>query len=81
VLVVDDVAFGLLRSVPRARQAHGASLSFEHHRLDDDVACAQLLVELGFEVVSQIPVRPGTSNQWIVEARRPRRVRTRAETS
>jgi SAM-dependent methyltransferase len=73
VVVVDDVAFALARSVPRARAAHAAPLRFEHHRLDDDAACARVLADGGFEIVSQTPVRTGTSNQWIVEARRPPR--------
>lgn len=73
LLVVDDVAFGLARSVPRARAAHAAELRFEHHRLDDDAACARVLAAGGLEVVSRTPVRAGTSNQWIVEARRPPR--------
>jgi hypothetical protein len=73
VVVVDDVAFALARSVPRARAAHAAPLRFEHHRLDDVAACARVLADGGFEIVSQTPVRTGTSNQWIVEARRPPR--------
>jgi SAM-dependent methyltransferase len=71
LIVVDDVAFGLARSVPRARAAHAAPLRFEHHRLDDDEACARDLARGGFEIISRTPVRVGTSNQWIVEASRP----------
>jgi MoaA/NifB/PqqE/SkfB family radical SAM enzyme/SAM-dependent methyltransferase len=69
--VVDDVAFGLARSVPQARAARAAPLPFEHHRLDDDEACARVLRGAGLEVSAAIPVGPATSNQWIVEARRP----------
>ncbi|MBN8610758.1 MAG: radical SAM protein [Deltaproteobacteria bacterium] len=67
-LLVDDVAFGLVRSVPRARAAHGASLAFEHHRLDDARACARVVEGAGFSIRHVLDVGPGTSNQWIVEA-------------
>lgn len=71
VLVVDDVAFGLVRSAPRARAAHAAStLGFEHHRLDDAAACERVLEAEGLKVRRVEVVRPGTSNQWIVEAQR-----------
>jgi MoaA/NifB/PqqE/SkfB family radical SAM enzyme/SAM-dependent methyltransferase len=70
LLVADDVAFGLARSVPQARAARSAPLALEHHRLDDDVACAAVLRAAGLTIVGTIPVGPATSNQWIVEARR-----------
>lgn len=71
LLVVDDVAFGLARSVPRARAARSVGIAREHHRLDDAAACARVLRGVGLEVVEVLPVGPSTSNQWIVEARRP----------
>lgn len=69
-IVVDDVAFGLLRSVPRAKAAHSAALPFEHHRLDDAKACVSVLASEGLVVREVVEVGPGTSNQWIVEVAR-----------
>jgi len=71
LLVVDDVAFGLARSVPRSRAARSLGIAREHHRLDDADACARVLADAGFEVSELVAVRPDTSNQWLVEARRP----------
>ncbi|MBX7190644.1 MAG: radical SAM protein [Sandaracinaceae bacterium] len=69
LIVVDDQAFALLRSRPRARRAHAAqTLAFEHHRLDDAEACARRLAAGGLTVTTQLEVAAGTSNQWIVEA-------------
>jgi SAM-dependent methyltransferase len=64
--VVDNVAFGLLRSVDQARRAEGGTGVFEHFRNDSAAECAALGRELGLVVDACEEVAPHTSNQWLV---------------
>lgn len=67
--VSDDVAFGLARTPRRATRGERAK-NFEHHRNDDLPQCEEVLVAHGFEILERHPVRPDTSNRWLLRARR-----------
>jgi len=78
LLVVDNLAFGLLRRrAPvdvRAGVAGVAGAAWEHHRNDDAGRAHALLsalpVELALELVERVDVVPGSSNQWLLRYRR-----------
>ncbi len=69
LLVVDNVAFGLLRRRPPADPGPGAV--WEHHRNDDAAAAHAVLSRHGLVLVERRDVAPGTSNQWLLRYRRP----------
>lgn len=71
VLVVDDVAFGLVRSRPKARRAERSAARLEHHRNDGPADAARVLEGAGIEVVERRDVGPGTSTLWLVRAVKP----------
>ena len=72
LILVDNVAFGLLRSAASAARAHAISVDvtpFEHFRNDDAAAAIRWLDRsAGFRVVERQDVAPGTGNQWFVRA-------------
>ncbi len=70
--VVDNVAYGLARTVGQARQAESAAtLGFEHFRNDGAAEAAPRLEARGLQQVERRDVGPGTSNQWLLRYRRP----------
>lgn len=74
LLLVDNVAFALLRSREAAERAHAVPVSetpFEHYR-NDGAEEAQGALALVPELVVEetIAVGPGSGNQWLVRARR-----------
>ena len=74
LVLVDNVAFGLLRTPAQLERAHAISVSdtpFEHYRNDDATDVAHVLAELGGVRLEDChAVRPGGSNQWLLRARR-----------
>lgn len=72
LILVDNVAFGLVRSAEAAARAHAIPVEatpFEHFRNDDAAAAVAWLERAGgFRVVERQDVAPGTGNQWFVRA-------------
>lgn len=66
LLVVDNVAFGLVRSRRHAQAAEGGPGVFEHFRNDGpDEALAHITRGApGLALVARRDIAPGTSNQW-----------------
>jgi SAM-dependent methyltransferase/pyruvate-formate lyase-activating enzyme len=73
LLVVDNVAFGLVREKGQAERAEKSLAGLEHYRNDDaEHADRVIRASGGFERLEAIPVGPGTSNQWLLRYRRTR---------
>jgi ubiquinone/menaquinone biosynthesis C-methylase UbiE len=76
LLVVDNVAFGLLRTPSQLAQARAIPLRatpFEHLRNASAHDALAVLADLSgapFEVVEVREVTPATANQWLVRATR-----------
>lgn len=70
LLVVDNVAFGLVRSRRQAARAEGGPAGFEHYRNDGAAECAATVAPTGLELVDRWDVTPATSNQWWVRWRK-----------
>jgi SAM-dependent methyltransferase len=71
LLVVDDVAFGLVRSREHARAAEAGPARFEHFRNDGAEQAQDVLSAAGLETIERCDVRPETSNQWLLWAKKP----------
>lgn len=76
LLMVDNVAFGLLRTPAQQARAHAISVQetpFEHYRNDDATDIVAILgaeFARAIKVIAVHPVLPGGSNQWLVLVRR-----------
>ena len=70
LLVVDNVAFGLVRSRAQAVHAEGGPAGFEHFRNDGAAEAARALEAAGLAVEERSDVGPATSNQWWLRCRR-----------
>ncbi|MBI3203846.1 MAG: class I SAM-dependent methyltransferase [Myxococcales bacterium] len=70
LLLVDDVAFGLVRSAEQLTRAQQGSGSFEHYRNDSSADVRGRLAGLPLRLVNEWPIRPGGSNQWLLEYQR-----------
>lgn len=75
LVMCDNVAFGLCRTpeqITRARALSSDQTPFEHHRNANahEAVAALLAAEDCFEVTRCDPVARGSSNQWLVVARR-----------
>jgi pyruvate-formate lyase-activating enzyme/SAM-dependent methyltransferase len=68
LLVVDNVAFGLLRRRPPV--APGPAAAWEHFRNDDAHQAHALLSRLPLELVERRDVAPGSGNQWMLRYHR-----------
>ncbi len=66
LLVVDNVAFGVVRSTEHARAAERGPGDFEHFRNDSAAEAEQRLASLGLRLVERREVTPETSNQWLL---------------
>jgi SAM-dependent methyltransferase len=67
--VVDNVAFGLVRTGAHAARAEGARENlFEHHRNDGAAEAAAIVASAapGLRLVERRDVGPHTSNQWLL---------------
>jgi SAM-dependent methyltransferase len=70
LLVVDNVAFGLVRSREHAARAERSAAQFEHFRNDSAEEAAQRLAAHGLELIERHDVGPDTSNQWLLHYRK-----------
>lgn len=73
LLIVDNVAFGLARTVAQGRRGESSSAAFEHFRNDDAASAAALVEAAATDLVEQARGEVGraTSNQWTLLYRRP----------
>jgi SAM-dependent methyltransferase len=71
LLLVDNVAFGLVRSRDHARRAETAAENrFEHYRNDGALEAARLFEGLPVRLIERRDVGRGTSNQWLLRYER-----------
>ena len=70
LLIVDNVAFGLVRSAEQADGAEQGPSEFEHYENHDSTAAALNVPENVLECVLHVPVTPAGSNQWLLRYRR-----------
>ncbi len=71
LVVVDNLAFGLLRRRPPVDvRARVPGAAWEHYRNDDAGRAHALLSALPLELVERCDVAPGASNQWLLRYRR-----------
>jgi MoaA/NifB/PqqE/SkfB family radical SAM enzyme/SAM-dependent methyltransferase len=66
ILVVDNVAFGLLRAKEQAARAEVGPAIFEHHRNDGSALAAARFARRGLSPIERHDVGPETSNQWLL---------------
>lgn len=73
LLVVDNVAFGLVRGRAHARRAESGPAVFEHHRNDGagEAHDAIALAAPGLRLVERHEVSASTSNQWLLRYQKP----------
>jgi pyruvate-formate lyase-activating enzyme/SAM-dependent methyltransferase len=70
LIVVDNVAFGLVRTQAQAARAEGSTAALEHFRNHGSKDVLSLTSDLPFELLEHLEVTPKTSNQWLVRLRR-----------
>lgn len=71
LLVVDNVAFGLVRGRAHAARAEAAPGNrFEHFRNDGAAEAARRLADRPLRLLERRDVGPGTSNQWLLRYER-----------
>lgn len=71
LLVVDGVAFGLLRrSQPKQRGRGPAAQTWDHYRNDDAARADALLSAHPLELIRRRDVAAGTSSEWLLHYRR-----------
>ena len=70
LLVVDNVAFGLVRSAAQRQRCERSSAAWEHHRNDESGEARAALAALPLEFVREAPITAEGSNQWVLELRR-----------
>jgi MoaA/NifB/PqqE/SkfB family radical SAM enzyme/SAM-dependent methyltransferase len=66
VLVVDNVALGLVRARQQAERAEHGRAGFEHYRNDDAARAHAHLEPLGLRLVERHDIGPASSNQWLL---------------
>jgi len=66
LVVVDNVAFGLARTVAQAARAEGGPAGFEHHRNDEAGDVLHVARDLPLSLIERADVGPSASNQWLV---------------
>jgi hypothetical protein len=66
LLVVDNIAFGLVRSREHARRAERGPGLFEHFRNDSSLEAARLFGKYPLSLLERQDVGPATSNQWLL---------------
>lgn len=66
LLLVDDVAFGLVRDAEQAERAESGSARFEHHRNDSAGEVHARVASMPLTLLERRDVRPGGSNQWLL---------------
>jgi MoaA/NifB/PqqE/SkfB family radical SAM enzyme/SAM-dependent methyltransferase len=70
LMLVDNEAFGLARTVAQAQRAEGSSAAFEHYRNDGAEEVATLARSFPLRLVERHDVGASTSNQWLLRYRR-----------
>jgi SAM-dependent methyltransferase len=70
LLVVDNVAFGLLRSAEQASRAETGPAAFEHFRNDGTEDAEAHLSRSSLELVERRDVTPRGSNEWLLHYRK-----------
>jgi len=70
LLVVDGVAFGLLRRRQVERWGRGPNAVWEHYRNDDAGRAHRLLSAQPLELIQRRDVAAGTSSEWLLHYRR-----------
>jgi pyruvate-formate lyase-activating enzyme/SAM-dependent methyltransferase len=78
--IVDNVAFGLVRTREQASRAEAGSAAFEHYRNDDAERPERLARGLGLTQLERRDVGSATSNQWLLRFVRGPRVIVSATT-
>ncbi|MEM6294229.1 MAG: radical SAM protein [Myxococcota bacterium] len=71
LVVVDNVAFGLVRTRRQSGAAKGGPARWEHCRNDDDARAHAVLGRGGLTLVERRSIGPQTSNQWMLRYTRP----------
>lgn len=69
VIVVDNVAFGLVRAKVQATRAEHGRASFEHYRNDSAALAHARFERLGWSALDRYDVGAQTSNQWLLRYR------------
>ena len=75
LLVVDNVAFGLVRSRVQADRGEGGPAGFEHFFNHDSHQAARSIPHDMVELIDHLAVDPAGSNQWLLHYRRRDHVR------
>jgi len=70
LLMADNEAFGLLRTVDHAERAEAGPARFEHFRNDGAAQATDIVANLPLELLARADVGPTTSNQWYLHYRR-----------
>lgn len=71
LVVVDNVAFALVRTSAQTRRAQGSAARWEHCRNDDDRQAHRILKRSGLTLERRLPIRAEGSNQWMLLYTRP----------
>ena len=66
VIVVDNVAFGLVRAKEQAARAEVSRAEFEHYRNDNAALAHARFEKLGWSPIERHDVSAATSNQWVL---------------
>jgi MoaA/NifB/PqqE/SkfB family radical SAM enzyme/SAM-dependent methyltransferase len=69
--VVDNIAFGLVRTKPQAARGESSAAVFEHYRNDTAADAHAQIQAHGFALLERRDIGPGTSNQWMLRYRSP----------
>jgi MoaA/NifB/PqqE/SkfB family radical SAM enzyme/SAM-dependent methyltransferase len=67
--IVDNVAFGLVRTRGQAARAEAGPAVFEHFRNDEAADADRAVARPGLQLLEMRPVTPATSNQWFLHYR------------
>jgi hypothetical protein len=67
--VVDNEAFGLVRTVQQTVRAEHSTAAFEHYRNDSASAAHALTIGLALELIQRVDAGPASSNQWMLRYR------------
>lgn len=70
MLVVDNVAFGLVRTQEQKERAETGDSEFEHFNNDDSEAAMANMPDDLLTLTEHLPVSPESSNQWVLCYRR-----------
>lgn len=69
--IVDNIAFGLVRTRAQALRSERSDARFEHYRNDTASDVHDVIKDFGLELIERHDVSPRTSNQWLLRYRMP----------